>query len=81
MTLALREDGVPLLDDWPPNLMSLKKLMICNCPRLTSLSEAVGYLTSLRSFAFKDLPKLESLLASLQHLTNLQDLYIIDCPN
>ena len=54
--------------------MSLKKLMIWR-------SEAVRYLTSLRSLAFKRLPKLESLPASLQHLTNLQDLYIIDCPN
>lgn len=81
MTLAFREDEVPLLDDWPSKLMSLKKLEFLCCPRLTSLSEAVRYLTSLCSLAFQGLPKLESLPASLQHLTNLQDLYIIDCPN
>ncbi|XP_075673578.1 disease resistance protein RGA2-like [Castanea sativa] len=81
MTVSFREDEVPLLDDWPSNLMSLKKLMIWCSPGLTSLPEAVRYLTSLRSLAFKDLPKLESLPASLQHLTNLQDLYIIDCPS
>ena len=81
MTLAFDEDEVPLLDDWPSNLMSLKKLNIWRCPGLTSLSEAVRYLPSLRSLAFQELPKLESLHASLQHLTNLQDLYIIDYPN
>ena len=81
MTLAFREDEVPLLDDWPSNLMFLKKLKIWRCPGLTSLSEAVRYLTFLRSLAFLELPKLESLPASLQHLTNLLDLYIVDCPN
>ncbi|KAL4616244.1 hypothetical protein ACB092_07G185000 [Castanea dentata] len=81
MTVSFIEDEVPLLDDWPSNLMSLKKLMIWRCPGLTSLPEAVRYLTSLRSLAFKELPKLESLPASLQHLTNLQDLYIVDCPS
>ena len=81
MTLSFDEDEVPLLDDWPSNLMSLKKLQFWRCPGLTSLSEAVQYLTSLRSLAFEELPKLESLPASLQHLTNLQDLYIIDYPN
>ncbi|XP_075675202.1 disease resistance protein RGA2-like [Castanea sativa] len=81
MTVSFREDEVPLLDDWPSNLMSLKKLDIWCCPGLTSLPEAVRYLTSLRSLAFQELPKLESLPASLQHLTNLQDLYIIDCPS
>nr|POE81317.1 hypothetical protein CFP56_61784 [Quercus suber] len=59
MTLAFREDEVPLLDDSPSNLMSLKKLKIWGCLGLTSLSEAVGYLTSLSSLAFQDLPKLE----------------------
>ena len=81
MTLAFREDEVPLLDDWPSNLMSLKKLKISGCPGLTSLSEVVLYLTSLHSLAFQELPKLESLPASLQHLTNLQNLYIINCPS
>ncbi|XP_075673635.1 disease resistance protein RGA2-like [Castanea sativa] len=81
MTVSFREDEVPLLDDWPSNLMSLKKLDIWCCPGLTSLPEAVRYLTSLRSLAFQELPKLESLPASLQHLTNLQDLYIRDCPS
>ncbi|KAM4099291.1 hypothetical protein ACJW30_07G146800 [Castanea mollissima] len=81
MTVSFGEDEVPLLDDWPSNLMSLKKLKIWSSPGLTSLPEAVRYLTSLRSLAFQELPKLESLPASLQHLTNLQDLYIRDCPS
>ena len=58
MTVSFREDEVPLLDDWLSNLMSLKKLMIWRCPGLTSLPEAVQYLTSLHSLAFYELPKL-----------------------
>ena len=58
MTLAFREDEVPLLDDWPSNLMSLKKLKISGCPGLTSLSKAALYLTSLHSLAFYEPPKL-----------------------
>ncbi|KAF3965897.1 hypothetical protein CMV_009948 [Castanea mollissima] len=62
MTVSFGEDEVPLLDDWPSNLMSLKKLKIWSSPGLTSLPEAVRYLTSLRSLAFQELPKLEQKL-------------------
>uniref|UniRef100_A0A2N9H264 Disease resistance protein At4g27190-like leucine-rich repeats domain-containing protein n=1 Tax=Fagus sylvatica TaxID=28930 RepID=A0A2N9H264_FAGSY len=48
MTLwDIEDDGGSLPDGWASNLNSLKSLVICNYPRLTSMSGAMRYLTSL----------------------------------
>ena len=47
MTLVSIEDIESLPAEWALNLHSLKELHIRNCPRLTSMSGAVRYLTSL----------------------------------
>uniref|UniRef100_A0A2N9HEJ8 Disease resistance R13L4/SHOC-2-like LRR domain-containing protein n=1 Tax=Fagus sylvatica TaxID=28930 RepID=A0A2N9HEJ8_FAGSY len=43
----IEDDGGSLPDGWASNLNSLKSLVICNYPRLTSMSGAMQYLTSL----------------------------------
>ena len=43
----IEDDGGSLPDGWASNLNSLKSLVICNYPRLTSMSGAMRYLTSL----------------------------------
>lgn len=47
MSLADSEDVVSLPNECALNLNSLKNLQFWNCPRLTSLSQAMRYLTSL----------------------------------
>uniref|UniRef100_A0A2N9GSQ0 Disease resistance R13L4/SHOC-2-like LRR domain-containing protein n=1 Tax=Fagus sylvatica TaxID=28930 RepID=A0A2N9GSQ0_FAGSY len=48
MTLwDIEDDGGSLPDGWVSNLNSLKSLVICNYPRLKSMSGAMRYLTSL----------------------------------
>uniref|UniRef100_A0A2N9J439 Uncharacterized protein n=1 Tax=Fagus sylvatica TaxID=28930 RepID=A0A2N9J439_FAGSY len=54
MILLELKDEVPLLDDWASNLNSLKRLIICRCPKLTTLSGAMQNLNSLEELRILD---------------------------
>ncbi|XP_050261558.1 disease resistance protein RGA2-like [Quercus robur] len=49
LTLENIQDIESLPEEWPQNLISLERLDIWRCPRLTSLSRFMQYLTSLKS--------------------------------
>ncbi|KAL4601130.1 hypothetical protein ACB092_11G250000 [Castanea dentata] len=79
MTLHSVEDIESLPAEWA--LYSLKELRIWNCPRLTSMSEAVRNLTSLCYLRFSGIPELKSLPVGLQCISTLKQLTISNCPN
>ncbi len=80
----IEDDGGSLPDGWVLNLNSLKSLGIINYPRLTSMSGAMRYLTSLEELQISDCDEFDPLSdmgaeddgMEWRHLNSLHTLFL-----